>query len=135
MRGVDLGDLYADRMSIRRFRVLVRGLPHDSRTSTVLRRLQEQAGTAKLTPIEELPADVWSTTDYLLATAVDELRITRWVQIARSRAAGTPPPPFPELLPRPGGPPRRRKRINSIFAAFGLPPLEAPIAPLDTAEA
>lgn len=112
-------------MTLRRFRVLVRGLPDDSRTSIVLRRLHREQGTAKPTPIEELPTDVWSTQDYMLATVIDELRVTRWLYAAKNRKSNTVAPPFPDLMPRPGGQPRRRKRINAFFAAFGLPPLES----------
>lgn len=125
VRGIDLGDLYADRMSIRRFRVLVRGLPEESRMKTVLRRIYREQGAAKTTPIEELPAEVWSTQEWMTATLIDEVRVTRWLYAAKNRKPGTPAPPFPDLMPRPGGQPRKRKRINAFFSAFGLPPLEA----------
>jgi len=112
-------------MSLRRFRVLFRGLPNDSRIHTVLRRIYKEQGDLKTTPIEELPADVWSTQDWMLATLIDETRGLRWLYAARNRKPGTPAPPYPEAMPRPGGQPRKRKRINAFFSAFGLPPLEA----------
>lgn len=112
-------------MSLRRLRVLVRGLPDDSRVQQVLRRIRREQGPVKATPIEELPAEVWSTQDYMLATVIDELRVTRWLYAARNRKPNSVAPPFPDLMPRPGGQPRRRKRVNAFFSAFGLPPLEA----------
>lgn len=112
-------------MSIRRYRVLVRGLPDDSRTHLVMRRIYKARGDYKPTPIEELPADVWSTQDWMLATLIDEMRGLRWLYAASKRKPGTPAPPYPDMMPRPGGQPRKRKRINAFFSAFGLPPLEA----------
>lgn len=118
-----LADLYADRMTIREFRVLVHGLPDDSRVKTVLRRLRREQGLVTETAIEELPAEAWSTTDWLTALLIDEIRILRWVYVAKNRGNHAMPPK-PEPLRRPGGPPRKRRAINNIFAAFGLPPRE-----------
>jgi hypothetical protein len=113
-------------MTISDYRVLIHGLPDDSRFKSVLRRLRREQGLVTETAIEELPPEVWSTTDWLVATAIDELRILRWAVIA-SQPGRKKAPPKPEFLRRPGGTPRKRKAINSVFAAFGLPPLGEPV--------
>lgn len=113
-------------MTISEYRVLVHGLPDDSRFKTVLRRLRREQGLTTETAIEDLPPEVWSTTDWLVATAIDELRFLRWVIVATQPGRKTLPPK-PELMRRPGGVPRKRKAINNVFAAFGLPPLGGPV--------
>lgn len=118
-----MADLYTDKMSIAEYRILVRGFDDKSNTKTLLRKIVREQGLVKPTPIEELPVDAWSTTEWLLASVIDELRHLEWLYRARNRKDKTPCPPHPEPFPRPGGQPRRRKRINSLFAAFGLPPL------------
>lgn len=113
-------------MSISEYRILVYGLPDDSRFKTVLRRLRREQGSVTETSIEELPPEVWSTTDWLVALLIDELRVLRWLYVAAHRGNNALPP-RPEPMRRPGGVSRKRKAINSVFAAFGLPPLGEPV--------
>lgn len=122
MRAVDLGGIYTGELSLRRLQVLVRGLPADSRTSTLLRKLQREAGLAKATPIEELPAEAYSNAEWLLQKVHDELRTLIWLYL---KANFQDPPHEPEFLPRPGDPVRRRKKVNAWFGAFGVPLLPA----------
>jgi hypothetical protein len=47
-------------------------------------------------------AAAWSTEAHLLAEAIDELRVLRYLYVAAHRQRDTPAPPRPQLVPRPG---------------------------------
>lgn len=63
--GTDLCDLWRGKVSLRRIAVLVRQLPPDSRTAHNLRGVYGEAAQ-------------WTTTEALLAVAIDELAALRW---------------------------------------------------------
>ena len=74
---LDMGSL-----SVRKLWVLVSQLPREARVIQA-----------------EVPAAVWSSTDYLLARVVDELAVGNWLyQTVHSKK----PPPQPKPLQRPG---------------------------------
>lgn len=79
------------RMSWRRLWVLVSQLPRDA--ATVIAELGPERAA-------------WSTEVELLARAVDELTIANW-QFASAHRGKAPPPPDPELVPRPFDEPGR----------------------------
>jgi hypothetical protein len=80
--GLALTDLPAGRLTWRRLKVLIDGLPRDSEMS---RRVNGEA------------AD-WSTADHLLAITVDALQIANW-QRSKDGATGRN---RPSPIPRPG---------------------------------
>jgi hypothetical protein len=125
-RGIDLGDLYTGEMSIRRYRVLVRGLPDDSRTVAVLRRLARAQKVATTTALEDLPPEYWSNTDWLLWRMEYQVQNLIWHYVCTHLGKGKTRPPAPTPLPHPGGVPKRRKTLNAWFGAVGLKPLEKP---------
>lgn len=51
----------------------------------------------------------WTTTNELLAVAIDALRAANWQRGADPKK----PSPKPEPLPRPGSPSRRRDRMSN----------------------
>ena len=122
-----MGDLYTGAMSIRRYRVLVRGLPDDSRTVAVLRRLMREQGTVNTTRIEDLPQEQWTNTDWLLWAVHQQLQVFAWTYVCAHIEKGKTRPPFPTPLPHPGGVPKRRATLNAWFGAVGLRPLEKPV--------
>ncbi|RSM73450.1 hypothetical protein DMH04_41295 [Kibdelosporangium aridum] len=112
--GIDLGDLYTSQLTIRRFRVLITGLPGSSRFHAVVRRRLEKEGV-QATPIEQLPGDHWSTTDHLVATVADKIEALMWMQ-ADPQSRGSEP----NWLPRPGQAARKPKGAKAWFAALGI---------------
>ncbi|CAL9506839.1 hypothetical protein SUDANB38_03582 [Streptomyces sp. enrichment culture] len=87
--GVDLLDWHRGRLSSRRLAVLVRHLPRDSALA------REVHGEA---------AD-WTATDYLLATAVDQLAEANWMFATVHQDEDAEPLEYPKPLPRPSGHP------------------------------
>jgi hypothetical protein len=63
--GIELGDLYRRRLTLRRLRVLVDQLPFDSRTARAVGEVDEALA-------------VWSLDSALLGRLVDELAALRW---------------------------------------------------------
>ncbi|MFD5631838.1 hypothetical protein [Streptomyces sp. NPDC127072] len=83
--GVDLLDWHRGRLSSRRLTVLVKHLPRDSAT------LYELHGEAAR----------WSATDYLLASAVDQLAEANWMFATVNRDEDSDPLEYPKPVPRP----------------------------------
>jgi hypothetical protein len=84
--GVDLLDWHRGRLSSRRLAVLVKHLPRDSAT---LDGLHGEAAQ-------------WSVTDYLLASAVDQLAEANWMFATVNRDEDSDPLEYPKPVPRPG---------------------------------
>lgn len=84
--GVDLLDWHRGRLSSRRLAVLVKHLPRDSAT---LGGIHGEAAQ-------------WSVTDYLLASAVDQLAEANWMFATVNRDEDTDPLDYPKPVPRPG---------------------------------
>ncbi|MFE7841668.1 hypothetical protein ACFU53_38105 [Streptomyces sp. NPDC057474] len=82
---MDLLDWHRGRLSSRRLAVLVKHLPRDSAT------LQELHGEVSL----------WSVTDYLLASVVDQLAEANWMFATVNRDEDAEPLDYPEPVPRP----------------------------------
>ena len=90
-------------LSYRRLDVLIRNLPEDSRTQTVLRDLPRPA------PVEDGPRKFgpWSLGDYLLAHLINAVnRNTYAVAVAGQLKNPQPPEPFP--MPGVSAKPERR---------------------------
>ncbi|MFE1308560.1 hypothetical protein [Streptomyces sp. NPDC058755] len=85
--GVDLLDWHRGRLTSRRVAVLVRHLPRDS---ALLRELHGEAAE-------------WTTTDHLLAAAVDQLAEANWMFAMVNRDEDSEPPEYPQPVPRPEG--------------------------------
>lgn len=91
---VDLGDVWRGRMSLRRLRVLVSGLPPDCATAHAL------SGTTG-------PLTSWSLTDLLLGRLADELAVFRWqwesahVDPKKSSPRKQPPSVLPDVTTTP----------------------------------
>lgn len=113
--GVDLGTVWRDEMSVRRFRVLFHGLPAGSRTKTLLRGKLRESG-ADATPIQDLPPEVWSETDWHLADVRDQLANLAWMYACVHRGENADAPAQPKPVPRPGIKPAKRR--NPWLAAF-----------------
>lgn len=64
--GIALSDLAAGRLTWRRFGVLVRQLPSESRTAVI----QRASAPARRVPLEEME---WTLTDHLIATVADHI--------------------------------------------------------------
>lgn len=82
---MDLLDWHRGRLSSRRLAVLVKHLPRDSAT------LQELHGEAAL----------WSVTDYLLASVVDQIAEANWMFATVNRDEDAEPLEYPQPVPRP----------------------------------
>ncbi|MEV5444978.1 hypothetical protein AB0N23_20930 [Streptomyces sp. NPDC052644] len=85
---MDLLDWHRGRLSSRRLAVLVRHLPRDSALA------REVHGEA---------AD-WTATDYLLATAVDQLAEANWMFATVHQDEDAEPLEYPTPVPRPSAP-------------------------------
>lgn len=101
-------------MTVRRYRVIMHGLPATSQFHTVIRRRMEKEGY-RPTPIEDLPGDFWSTTDHLIATVADKIEALTWMQ-ADPKSRGS----APNWLPRPGQAATKPKGAKAWFAALGI---------------
>ncbi|GAA3473884.1 hypothetical protein GCM10018965_084370 [Nonomuraea roseola] len=82
---IDLLDLYRGKLSVRKLIALLSGLPRGS----------------ALHIATEGDAATWSTSDYLLANAVDYLAIGNWLFVSANSKKGARNP-RPEPVPRPG---------------------------------
>lgn len=83
---MDLLDWHRGRLSTRRLSVLVKHLPRDS---AVVRGLHGEAAE-------------WSVTDYLLATAVDQLAESNWMFATVNQDEEAEPLEYPAPVQRPG---------------------------------
>ncbi|OEJ97987.1 hypothetical protein [Streptomyces thermolilacinus] len=83
---MDLLDWHRGRLSSRRLAVLVRHLPRDS---ALAREVHGDAAE-------------WGVTDYLLATAVDQLAEANWMFATVNQDEDAEPLEYPTPLPRPG---------------------------------
>ncbi|MET9511305.1 hypothetical protein ABZX62_23050 [Streptomyces flavidovirens] len=83
---MDLLDWHRGRLSTRRLAVLVRHMPRDS---AVARELHGEAAE-------------WSVTDYLLATAVDQLAESNWMFATVNQDEEAEPLEYPVPVQRPG---------------------------------
>jgi len=104
--------------------VLVNALPPESATLTALRLEAEAEREAALERGETLPEPEhsdpserrWSSTDMLLASLIDEVRILRWVYVSAHSKEGARPT-APQPVPRPGvGKKERRPFASSLTA-------------------
>lgn len=112
--------MYRDRVTLRRLRVIVAGLPATSRLKTVMRQQMRDARIPP-TPVEDLPPETWSETDWHLAAVRDLLARLIWLYLCTHREPRTAAPDEPEPVPRPGV--RRRRRLNPWIRTF-LPTLD-----------
>jgi hypothetical protein len=101
-------------MTIRRLRVLVNGLPSTSNLHHLMRKRFEEADRQP-TPIEDLPPDYWSTTDYLIAAVADNVEALAWM-LADPKSR----PQEPHRLPRPGTKSTKKKGTAAWFGGLGL---------------
>ncbi len=83
---MDLLDWHRGRLSSRRLSVLVKHLPRDS---AVVRDLHGESAE-------------WSVTDYLLATAVDQLAESNWMFATVNQDEDAEPLEYPVPVSRPG---------------------------------
>lgn len=67
--GFTLADVFTDQVTFRQYAAYVKGLPSDSQLVDVLRKYQP----IEPTPIEDLPADAWTTSEHLLARISNQL--------------------------------------------------------------
>lgn len=88
--GLDLNDLGTERLSWRRLRAVLRHLPHTSATSQALHG----------------DAVVWTSTDHLLAAAVDALNIANWQRTGKKQNR-------PKPIPRPGVEDKTRRTFGT----------------------
>lgn len=112
-RRQSLKDLYQGRITLREYCVFIGGLPADSRLVRVLRPYQPQ------TDIADLPADVWETTEHLLATIADKLELLYLIQLdPKTRPSFQP-------IPRPGRraieEARPKRGRSAWFGGMGIP--------------
>lgn len=107
--------MYRGSLSLRRLRVIVAGLPVSSRLKTVLRAEYRASGQPG-TPIEDLPPEAWSETDWQLADVRDRLGTLIHLYCSVHRDPNSAEPAAPEPVPRPGVP--RKKSTNVWFSAF-----------------
>ncbi|MGX1883546.1 hypothetical protein [Streptomyces sp. NPDC055287] len=84
--GLDLLDWYRGSLTSRRLSVLLKHLPRDS---AVARELHGEAAE-------------WSVSDYLLATAVDQLAEANWMFATVNQDEDSERLDFPTPVPRPG---------------------------------
>lgn len=61
--GITLADVFNDQVTFRQYAAYVKGLPPDSQIVEVYRKYQEESNI----PIEDFPADAWTTSEHLLA--------------------------------------------------------------------
>ncbi|WAT94867.1 hypothetical protein [Streptomyces nigrescens] len=100
-------------MTWRRLRVIIQGLPPESRTMTALRNampeedLDEQAEQGK--PEEGR----WSQLEQLVAASCDRLARIEYVLICANTDKKSQRPDRPEPMRRPGAAPRRKKSTLS----------------------
>jgi len=87
--GVDLMDLWRHKLSLRRIHVLVQSL------------MLKRGRSAVLAAIDE--ANVWGTTEYLLARVSDALELSNFLFI-RANSSKSDDMPLPDPIPRPGAP-------------------------------
>lgn len=79
-------------------------------------RAEYRAAGGEARPIEELPPDAWSETDWQLADIRDRLAALIHLYLCVHRDPKGPEPAAPEPVPRPGQP--RKKATNAWFSAF-----------------
>ena len=105
MHGTDLRDLWrpgggASRLTWRRLRVLVDGLPADSLTWSAVRDAMTDDELVGLSEKEQAGHGRWSRTELLLAAVHDQLADMR---AEAPHVAGAPgDPKYPQPYPRPG---------------------------------
>lgn len=113
---VDLRDLFRGGLTFRRLEVLIAHLPADAATVAILAPHVD-------TSVEPEHERLWTTTQHLLATVVDQLSWLGWMQAAANSKQA---PPKPEPMKRPGAKkaPKRltaeqRARIDAINLGGG----------------
>lgn len=97
---VDLRDLWTGRLTLRRLRVLLDGLPPESAWATAIRRREDYTpGKADLDAVR------WGTVHELLAALIDATNSVKWA-VFQSQSNRTVKPYDP--FPRPGSGPKRK---------------------------
>jgi hypothetical protein len=100
-------------MNLRQLRVILRHLPDESAFRRQMRKLRREAGIKSDMKVEDLPADAYSQTEWLLIALHDQLtHLTYLFSRANFKEA-----PQPNFLPRPGGETKRRRTLNAWFGA------------------
>lgn len=103
---VDLRDLWTGRLTLRRVKVLLAGLPGDSLLATAIRQMPD----AK--PQQGDIDDVrWGTVHELMAAQIDAMREIKWAVFqAQSNKTVAKPDPFP----RPGTGKSKRRGMSAV---------------------
>lgn len=96
-------------MTWRRLRVIIQGLPPESRTMTALRNAMSDEELAEQAEVGDPERSAWSQVEQLLALIGDRLARVEYVLIcANTNGKGKKPAP-PEPIARPGAKPRKAK--------------------------
>jgi hypothetical protein len=105
-------------MSWRRLRVVIQGLPPESRTMTALRAAmteQEQAAAEAIEPDPE--AERWSLLEHLVAMLIDVQRQSLHAFFLANSDGGSKGE-APKPIPRPGLAPKKRKKLSTADIEF-----------------
>jgi hypothetical protein len=79
-------------------------------------RAEHRKAGGPTTPIEDLPPEAWSETDWQLADIRDRLGVLIHLYTCVNRDPKSAQPTAPEPVPRPGM--ARKKATNAWFSAF-----------------
>jgi hypothetical protein len=106
---VDLLDLHRGRLSWRRLRILIEGLPPHSRTMTAMRNDTPAEELAKQAEHGEPEKARWSQLEQLVAVVADRVARLEWVLLCVNIEQKSKRPDPPEPIRRPGAKPRKAK--------------------------
>jgi hypothetical protein len=110
-------------MTWRRLRVIIQGLPPESRTMTALRNSMSEEELAEQADRGEPEKGRWSQLEQLVAGLADAVRRLEYVTVLANSDSKTRRPDPPEPIRRPGAKPRKaRPRLSEANAEqlFGL---------------
>ncbi|MFD7705718.1 hypothetical protein [Streptomyces sp. NPDC059786] len=99
---MDLLDLHRGRLSWRRLRILIQGLPAESRTMTAMRNAMTAEELAALSEQGEPEKGRWSQTEQLLAVVADRIAELTYAYSTSHTEKGKKKPRRPDPIRRPG---------------------------------
>ncbi|MFF6847159.1 MULTISPECIES: hypothetical protein [Streptomyces] len=104
-------------MTWRRLRVIIQGLPPESRTMTALRNAMSDEELAEQAESGEPEEGRWSQTEQLLALVADRLARVEYVLICANTDSTSKRPQPPEPIARPGAkPPKPKPKLSESSA-------------------